>query len=261
MQRFRCGPENPGGANFCANRMRRSIAIRGSFVLATAALILLDAQVGQALRPEATSIVVGVRSEARPRPARRPPIENDLIPFGRARKRETASYSRRHYGTGRWRLIHRRVIVLHFTGGSSYSSAWNTFAANAPNLGELPGVCAHFIVGQGGTIHKLVPVKIRCRHTIGLNYTAIGIEMVQPTGAGAHWADQQILHRHRQIHSALRLAKWLKKRFHISRHNVIGHAMANSSPFFKDLEGWRNTHTDWLRRDVKIFRRRLARMS
>ena len=31
---------------------------------------------------------------------------------------------------------------------------------------------------------------------------------------------------------------------------MIGHAMANHSPYFKDLEGWRNDHTDWLRRDV-----------
>ncbi|MDP9233785.1 MAG: N-acetylmuramoyl-L-alanine amidase [Actinomycetota bacterium] len=195
------------------------------------------------------------------RPGSRPRIKDDLIPFGHQRKRETALYSRRHYGARRWRLIHRRVIVLHFTGGNSYSSAWNTFAANAPDLGELPGVCAHFIVGRGGTIYKLVPVSIRCRHTIGLNYTAIGVEMVQPTGAGSHWADQQILHRPRQIGAALRLVKWLKKRFHIKRHNVIGHAMANASPLFKDHEGWRNTHTDWLRRDVKIFRHRLARMS
>jgi N-acetyl-anhydromuramyl-L-alanine amidase AmpD len=172
-----------------------------------------------------------------------------------------AQYSRRHYGVARWRLIHRRVIVLHFTGGNSLSSAWNTFAANAPNRGELPGVCAHFIVGRRGTIYELVPVSFRCRHAIGLNYTAIGIEMVQATGVGPHWADQQILHRHRQIHSALRLVKWLKARFHIRRYNVIGHSMANSSRYFKDHEGWRNTHTDWLHRDVKVFRHRLTHLS
>jgi N-acetyl-anhydromuramyl-L-alanine amidase AmpD len=172
-----------------------------------------------------------------------------------------ALYSKRHYGGRRWRLIHRRVIVLHFTGGNSYSSAWNTFASNSPNHGELPGVCAHFIIGKRGTIHKLVSLKIRCRHAIGLNYTAIGIEMVQPTGAGAHWADRQILQRRRQIRSALHLVRWLRSRFRIRMRNVIGHAMANSSPFFKDLEGWTNTHTDWLRRDVKVFRRRLRQIS
>jgi N-acetylmuramoyl-L-alanine amidase len=191
----------------------------------------------------------------------RPWIKDDLIPYGTRRKHEMAAYSRRHYGHAHWRLIRHRVIVLHFTGGNSYSSAWNTFASDTPDLGELPGVCSHFIVGRRGTIHKLVSMKIRCRHTIGLNYTAIGIEMVQPTGIGSHWADQQILHRRRQIHAVLHLVRWLRARYHIRMRNVIGHAMANSSRLFKDLEGWTNTHTDWLRRDVRVFRRRLRRIS
>ena len=42
--------------------------------------------------------------------------------------------------------------------------------------------------------------------------------------------------------------------------DVIGHAMANDSPYFKDLEGWRNDHTDWLRRDVLDFHHRLRRL-
>jgi hypothetical protein len=41
--------------------------------------------------------------------------------------------------------------------------------------------------------------------------------------------------------------------------NVVGHAMGNdNSPFFKDLEGWRNDHSDWQRTDVVRFRRMLA---
>jgi hypothetical protein len=229
-------------------------------VVQVAGVLLLAAGASQAM-PHHAAAAAGHGTSPAHSTGSRPPMSRDLIPFGHRRKREMALYSRRHYGAARWRLFRRRVIVLHFTGGNSYSSAWNTFAADTPELDELPGVCAHFIVGQMGTIHKVVPLSIRCRHTIGLNYIAIGVEMVQPTGAGSHWADQQILHRRRQIRSALRLVKWLKARFHIPRYNVIGHAMANASPFFKDHEGWRNTHTDWLRRDVKIFRRRLARMS
>jgi hypothetical protein len=41
---------------------------------------------------------------------------------------------------------------------------------------------------------------------------------------------------------------------------VIGHAMANDSPYFVDHEGWRNDHTDWQRRDVRTFRHRLRRL-
>jgi hypothetical protein len=33
--------------------------------------------------------------------------------------------------------------------------------------------------------------------------------------------------------------------------------MANDSPFFHDLEGWRNDHTDWQPEDVRELRRML----
>jgi hypothetical protein len=189
--------------------------------------------------------------------ALRPHIVQHPIPFGRRRRREMAAYSRRHYGRRTWRLRNPRVIVLHFTDGPTYRSAWSTFAANSPSLGELPGDCAHYVVGKAGGIHQLVSPAIRCRHAIGLNYTAIGVEMVQEGGPSSHWADRQILARGPQIRAAVHLVAWLKQRFRIAMRNVIGHAMANRSPYFKDLEGWRNDHTDWLHRDVVAFRRRV----
>ena len=45
-------------------------------------------------------------------------------------------------------------------------------------LHELPGTCAHFIVDKDGTIYQLVALTIMCRHTVGLNWTAFGIEQV-----------------------------------------------------------------------------------
>jgi hypothetical protein len=191
---------------------------------------------------------------------RRPRIDRDPIPYGAKRRHQMASYSKRHYGKRRWRLRNRRLIVLHFTAGSTYRSAWETFAANTPNNGERPGACSHFVVAKNGRIHRLVRPAVRCRHAIGLNHRAIGVEMVQEAGPSSHWADRRILHRQRQIQSALRLVGWLKQRFGISMRNVIGHSMANDSPFFKDLEGWRNDHTDWLPRDVFEFRHRLRRL-
>jgi N-acetyl-anhydromuramyl-L-alanine amidase AmpD len=191
----------------------------------------------------------------------KPRIAEHHIPYGKKRKRQMARYSRRHYGRARWRLERRRVVVLHFTGGTSYSSAWNTFASNAPARGELPGVCTHYVVGRGGKISEIVPVKIRCRHAIGLNHRSIGIEMVQPTGRGSHWACRRILRRKPQINATLRLVRWLRDRHNIRMKDVIGHAMANGSPYFKDLKGWKNDHTDWGWRDVKTFRKRLRRIS
>jgi hypothetical protein len=57
------------------------------------------------------------------------------------------------------------------------------------------------------------------------------------------------------------LVAWLKGRYGISMKNVIGHAMANDSPLFKDLQGWRNDHVDWLKADVLDFRKRVARQA
>jgi N-acetyl-anhydromuramyl-L-alanine amidase AmpD len=192
--------------------------------------------------------------------APRPRIDHDPIPYGRERKQQMAAYSKRHYGHRHWRLVKPSVIVLHFTGGSGYESAWNTFAANVPARGELPGVCTHYVVGKDGVVHRLVRLAIRCRHAIGLNHRSIGIEMVQPAGEGSHWAARQILGRRRQVRSALKLVGYLRARFGIKMRDVIGHAMANTSPYFKDLRGWRNDHVDWLRRDVEVFRHRLARI-
>ncbi len=216
--------------------------------------VLLSAGLGFGpLDPEGLQTVTRSRATARPR------IVEDHIPYGLERKRQMARYSRRHYGARRWRLRHPRAIVLHFTGGSRYSSAWNHFASNAPARGELPGVCAHYMITKTGRINEVVAPRIRCRHAIGLNHRAIGIEMVQETGRGSHWASRQILRRRKQVRAALRLVAWLRSRHSIKMRHVIGHAMANNSPFFKDLQGWRNDHTDWPWREVKIFRRRLAR--
>ena len=193
--------------------------------------------------------------------ARGPRVVEDHIPYGSERKRQMAAYSKRHYGYRRWELSHRRVVVLHFTASSTYESARSHFASNSPNRGELPGVCAHYIVDKDGSIYETVAPRIRCRHAIGLNHRSLGIEMVQEAGRSSHWADRQILERRPQIRAALRLVAHLRSRFGIRMRDVIGHAMANNSPYFKDLQGWRNDHTDWLWRDVKVFRERLRRMS
>ena len=182
----------------------------------------------------------------------------EFIAFTQRRKNEMAAYSLRHYGASSWRLS-PSMIVLHFTESDTASSARNTFANDSRNLGELPGTCAHFIVAKNGDVWQIVPTSIRCRHTIGLNDKAIGIEIVQRSyGNGAHWADQQILNRPAQIGAVLALIRSLQRQYGISTSNIIGHAMANQAPQFRDIEGWRNNHTDWQTQDVLEVRRRLS---
>src|SRR5829696_6849611 len=162
----------------------------------------------------------------------KPSIHEDPISYGAHRRAQMAAYSQRHYGEREWRLRDPEVIVLHFTATDSYSSVWSTFDSNAPNLGERPGVCSQYAIEQDGTIDQLVSPRIRCRHTIGLNHVSIGIEMVQSTGQGAHWADQQILSRRKQVGAALRLVRWLQARYEIPTGEVIGHSMADDDPYF-----------------------------
>jgi beta-N-acetylhexosaminidase len=161
-----------------------------------------------------------------------------------------AAYAKRHYGIDSWRLEGPHVIVEHYTGSDSFCSAWNSFASNTPDpeLHELPGDC--------GTIYQLVRLNTMCRHTVGLNYTAIGIEHVGTS-------DQQILHDRRQLQASLGLTLWLAQRFHIKLANIIGHNESLSSPYHRELYApWRcQTHSDWKRADMTIYRRDLRRLA
>jgi beta-N-acetylhexosaminidase len=185
--------------------------------------------------------------------APRPHIVWKPIPYGAERKAEMAAYAQRHYGIRSWRL-HPKVVVEHYTAGNSFSAAWHAFAANTPDpeLGELPGTCAHFIVDRDGTIYQLVPLSVMCRHTVGLNHVAIGIEHVGTS-------DAEILRDPAQLRSSLQLTAWLVGRFQIRIRNVIGHSESLSSPYHRELyKPWaRQTHADWTHADMDVFRSKL----
>jgi len=188
----------------------------------------------QGARATATHVAAARAAALRPKIVWRP------IAFGAKRKREMAGYSKRHYGHRIWRLSHPRAIVEHYTDGGTFAGAWATMASNARNLGELPGVCAHFVVDTDGTIYQVVPLRIRCRHTIGLNQTAIGIEHVGTS-------DHGVMSNHRQRRASIRLTLWLVARFGIQVRNVIGHGESLMSPLRHELyPTWKcNTHTDF----------------
>jgi hypothetical protein len=188
--------------------------------------------------------------------AKKPRIAADYIPFGAERRQQMAEYSQRRYGDSSTALK-PRVIVLHYTAGGTAQGAHDLFAANQPNGGELPGVVAHFIVDKDGGIYQELPLDTRGRHAIGLNHVSIGIEFVQDGGSGPEWADQQILHRDKQMAGGLALVAWLQAKYGIADRDVIGHASADDHRYFKDLAGMHNDHGDWLGGDVAQFRKAL----
>ena len=180
-----------------------------------------------------------------------PPIVQDPVPFGLERKRQTRGYATRHYGLRTHLLRDPKTIVLHYTASSTYSSAFNTFAANAPDVeyGERPGVCAHYLIGKDGKINQLVSLRFICRHTVGLNHVSIGIEHVGTS-------DAQVMGNARQLGASLKLVRWLQERYGIPTRFVIGHNESLRSPFYReDVKRFRGrTHGDFPREVARKYR-------
>ncbi len=187
--------------------------------------------------------------------ALRPPIVQRPIPFGARRRAETVAYARRHYGRATFRLRDPRVIVEHLTVNDSIDATYNTFAPDVPDveLHELPGVCSHFVVGRDGTIVQFVPLSVICRHTVGLNWTAIGSEHVGRR-------DGDVLGDRRQLAASLALTRWLRCRFGVAIGDVIGHSESLSSPYHRERVARlrRQTHGDWLAASMRRYRARLS---
>jgi predicted deacylase len=158
-----------------------------------------------------------------------PPIVRHRIPFGPERKQQMRRYARRHYGIDGYRLLDPRVIVLHLSVSTSAESVFQAFARNVPDpeLGELPGLCAHYVVDSNGRIFELVSRRLMCRHTVGLNYVSFGIEHV-----GLRHSD--VMDNPRQLRASLRLVRWLQERYGIRTRNVIGHNESLGSPYHRE---------------------------
>ena len=179
------------------------------------------------------------------------------IPYGATRRAEMATYSQKHYGIRSW-VLRPRAIVEHVTATDSFSSVYSTFAADVPDaeLHELPGTCAHFVIDRDGTIYQLVPLNVMCRHTVGLNWVAIGIEHVGVS-------DAEVMRDAAQMRSSLALTVWLMWRYRILLANVIGHNESLTSPLHKELYApWRcQTHGDWRHADMVVYRTKLAALA
>jgi N-acetyl-anhydromuramyl-L-alanine amidase AmpD len=184
--------------------------------------------------------------------ALKPPIVEDFIPFGAKRRSQMAAYSERHYGWRTWHLVDPVVIVEHYTDGTTYNGARNTFASNASHNGEKPGTCAHYVVDTDGTIYQLVPLWIRCRHAVGMNYTSIGIEHVGTS-------DRMVLDDRAQMRASLRLTTWLMAKFGIG----IGHVEGHNETLYSDerhelYPSWQClVHADFPHWAMKEYRTRL----
>lgn len=221
------------------------------------------------LRSKQVSTAAGAGSGAGiPTSAGKPTIESHLIPFSDQRKQWTADYNKRHYGQDTWKLTDPKLIAIHYTAGGTAASARQGFlAANGSggaSNGENPNTCAHYVIDTDGAIWALVPTSIRCRHVIGINHTAIGIEV-------AATSEDQIFGRPAQLASLIKLTRWLQSKYQIPLDHVVGHGEVN--PVTKPQPAAMNEyiekvyspqqvvnllHSDWTHEPMQKLREMLA---
>jgi N-acetyl-anhydromuramyl-L-alanine amidase AmpD len=106
------------------------------------------------------------------------PIQSD------ERKALISEYARAHYGIDDWRLTDPEMIVVHFTGTESDAESLSVFSParlsssrRDIDSGGAVNVGIHYVIWKDGTIWSLLPETDMARHTIGFNYTALGVEM------------------------------------------------------------------------------------
>ncbi len=169
------------------------------------------------------------------------------IKFGSERVEMTKAYIHKHYGKKVKSIkIIPKIIVLHWTGGNSFSGAFNTFKpqklrgrkdiAKASAL----NVSSHYMVDRGGEIYKLMPDNWMARHVIGLNYSSIGIENI---GGARNKEDLT----EAQLKANIALVKHLKKKYP-SIEYLIGHyeykKMEKTKLWLEKDKGYRTSKSD-----------------
>lgn len=129
-----------------------------------------------------------------------------------------SEYSQKHYGYPNYSLVNPQIIVVHSTETKNLQIALNVFQndyligrADIDSGGNV-NVGTHFLIDTNGTIYASTPLEYMARHTIGLNYTAIGIENIGFAG--------QLTKE--QLNSNIKLIKYLKNHYKSIKY-VIGH--------------------------------------
>ena len=113
-------------------------------------------------------------------------VINKPINYSEERIRLSLEYLKEHHGlTQKTPTIAPKMIVLHYTAGGTVESNHQYFnknhlesARNTLKKQSTLNVSSQYIVDRDGTIYQLMEPNMFARHTIGLNYCAIGIENV-----------------------------------------------------------------------------------
>lgn len=133
--------------------------------------------------------------------------------------------------------IDPQMVVVHWTAIDNIEVTFDVF--DPPTLGgraDLTGasnlnVSSQFLIDRDGTIFRLLPDTTFARHTIGLNYLAIGIENIG--------SDDMPLTK-KQLKANEALIRYLKRKYPIDY--VIGHHEYQN---FQDTELWKEADPNY----------------
>lgn len=180
-------------------------------------------------------------------------VQKPII-FDETRAQLSLDYlKKRHNLTQQTPTIKPSIIILHWTASSSLMGTYNAFnrsflpsSRKALTSASKLNVSSHYLVDRDGTIYQLLPDTVFARHSIGLNYCAIGVENV---GSDNYPLTQA------QLFANERLVRYLCKKYNIQY--LIGHY---EHTWFKNTPLWRETdpyyHSD--KRDPgRVFMRNI----
>jgi len=131
-----------------------------------------------------------------------------------------------------------RMVVVHWTAIMSLQRTFEVFdpvrLPGRPNLKAVSplNVSAQFLIDRDGTIVQILPDSIFARHTIGLNYCAIGIENIG--------SDKYPL-TSAQLQANADLIRYLASKYQIDY--VIGHHEYQN---FRKTDLWKETDPNYL---------------
>jgi N-acetyl-anhydromuramyl-L-alanine amidase AmpD len=138
--------------------------------------------------------------------------------------------------------IDPKMVVVHWTAVDNIEFTFDVF--NSPTLGGRAdltsasnlNVSSQFLIDRDGTIFRLLPDTTFARHTIGLNYLAIGVENIG--------SEKDPLNK-AQLKANENLIRYLSKKYAIDY--VIGHHEYQN---FQGTDLWKEENPDY--RTVKI---------
>ncbi|WPR73415.1 peptidoglycan recognition family protein [Algoriphagus sp. NG3] len=133
--------------------------------------------------------------------------------------------------------IDPKMVVIHWTAIHTIEVTFDVF--DPPTLegrddltgASLLNVSSQFLIDRDGTIFRLLPDTTFARHTIGLNYLAIGVENIG--------SDKMPLTK-QQLKANEELVRYLKRKYDIEY--VIGHHEYQN---FQATELWKEADPDY----------------